>query len=161
MRIVYKLLNSKEEILYISFTQSEVLIKLFEKYKAYFPFNGMIIKVNNWYALVPSNWSKHTMKGFPKNLNTKEDYLYIKEHFERDLWVPEFQKLLDTTSDWFFVKNLDKAEDGIDDDTHKIVETEISSDEPSVISQYEFRENPDAKLYKLGFTVEEVQQLIA
>lgn len=44
-----------------------------------------------------------------------------------------------------------------DDDTHKIVETEISSDKPSVISQYEFRENPDAKLYKLGFTVEEVQ----
>ena len=161
LRIVYKLLNSKEEILYISFTQSKVLIKLFEKYKAYFPFDGMITKVNNWYALVPSNWSKHTMKGFPKNLNTKEDYLYIKEHFERNLWVPEFQKLLDTTSDWFFVKNLDTAEDGITDDTHKVVETEISSDEPTVISQYEFRENPDAKLYKLGFTVEEVQQLIA
>lgn len=52
-------------------------------------------------------------------------------------------------------------DDDDDDDTHKIVETEISSDEPSVISQYEFRENPDAKLYKLGFTVEEVQQLIA
>lgn len=44
-----------------------------------------------------------------------------------------------------------------DDGTHKIVETKISSDEPSVISQYEFRENPDAKLYKLGFTVGVVQ----
>lgn len=101
------------------------------------------------------------MRGFPKSLHTKEDYLYIKNNFEPEQWKPEFQKLLDTTSDWFFVKNLNKAEDGIDDDTHKIVETEISSDKPSVISQYEFRENPDAKLYKLGFTVEEVQQLIA
>lgn len=162
LRISFHLLNSsrKDPVLYVSFTKSEVLIKLFNKYKSKLPFDGMITKVNNWYSLVPTSWS-NIMKGFPKHLNTKEDYLYIKEHFERDLWVPEFQKLLDTTSDWFFVKNLDKAEDGIDDDTHKIVETEISSDEPSVISQYEFRENPDAKLYKLGFTVEEVQQLIA
>lgn len=100
------------------------------------------------------------MKGFPKNLNTKDDYLYIKEHFDRELWVPEFQKLLDTISDWFFVKNLDLEKDGITDDTHKIVEIETSSDKPTILSQYEFRENPDAKLFKLGFTKEEIANII-
>ena len=52
-----------------------------------------------------------------------------------------------------------------DDDEHqeelKQKEVETSSDEPTILSQYEFKENPNAKLYKLGFTVEEVQQLIA
>lgn len=49
----------------------------------------------------------------------------------------------------------------VDDDEHqeelKQKEIETSSDKPTILSQYEFRENPDAKLYKLGFTVEEVQ----
>ena len=53
----------------------------------------------------------------------------------------------------------------VDDDEHqeelKQKEVETSSDEPTILSQYEFKENPNAKLYKLGFTVEEVQQLIA
>ena len=53
----------------------------------------------------------------------------------------------------------------VDDDEHqeelKQKEVKTSSDEPTILSQYEFRENPNAKLYKLGFTVEEVQQLIA
>ena len=46
------------------------------------------------------------MKGYPKNLNTKFDYLYVKENFKKDLWEKDFQNLLDTRMDWFFVKNL-------------------------------------------------------
>ena len=53
----------------------------------------------------------------------------------------------------------------VDDDEHqeelKQKEVETSSDEPTILSQYEFKENPNAKLYKLGFTVEVIQQLIA
>ena len=36
------------------------------------------------------------MKGYPKNLNTKFDYLYVKENFKRELWEKDFQNLLDT-----------------------------------------------------------------
>ena len=51
------------------------------------------------------------MKGYPKNLKTKFDYLYVKENFKRELWEKDFQNLLDTRMDWFFVKNLDSQED--------------------------------------------------
>lgn len=100
------------------------------------------------------------MKGYPKTLNTKEDYLYVKEHFDRSQWLPEFQKLLDTRFGWFFEKHLDKESDGINDDTHKVVTLEIDSENPTAYDQYEYRENPQAKIFQLGFTVEEVSEII-
>jgi len=159
LRICYSLFGSKDKRIFVSFTKSEILITLFDKYHTYLPFTGKIVKLNKTYKLVSINW-RNNMKGFPKNLNTKDDYLYIKEHFDRELWVPEFQKLLDTTSDWFFVKNLDKAEDGITDNTHKIVSSEDTSTKEITYMQYELRENPTAKIFKLGFTKEEIANLI-
>lgn len=100
------------------------------------------------------------MKGFPKNLSTKEDYLYIKDHFDKELWVPEFQKLLDTVNDWFFVSDLKSEEEGITDNTHKIVSSKNTETKEVIYAQYELRENPHCKLYSLGFTKEEVNNLI-
>ena len=101
------------------------------------------------------------MKGFPKHLNTKEDYEYIKSHFDESLWKPEFQKLLDSYKDWFFTKELNVETDGINDETHKVVEFRESEDTPPYYHQYELQVNPNAKIFKLGYTIEEVQQLIA
>ena len=107
------------------------------------------------------------MKGYPKNLNTKLDYLYVKENFKRELWEKDFQNLLDTRMGWFFVKNLDSREDGLDDSTHKVVENkseELDKEgkpiEKVTYSQYELKENPQCKLNLIGFTVDEVLEII-
>ena len=61
------------------------------------------------------------MKGFPKILNSKEDYLYVREHFPRDEWQPHFQNLLDTMRDWFYERNLGGGEEGVANDKHKVL----------------------------------------
>lgn len=98
------------------------------------------------------------MRGYPKILSSKEDYYYIIENFDESLWKVELQNLLDTMKDWFFEKNLKDKSDGIVDETHKIEE---SGEEDNIqYMQYVLRENPDCKLFRLGFTVEEVKNLL-
>ena len=107
------------------------------------------------------------MKGYPQHLNTKADYLYVKENFKRELWEKDFQNLLDTRMDWFFVKNLDSQEEGLNDSTHKVVENkseELDKDgkliEKVTYSQFELKENPQCKLNLIGFTVDEVLKIL-
>lgn len=99
------------------------------------------------------------MRGFPKNLNTKEDYLYVKEYFSEDLWKPQFQFLLDSLNDWFFERKLEDNEPIPSGDNYKVVEAQ-ENDEDQRKSLYVFKENPDAKLYRLGFTKDEITNYI-
>lgn len=96
------------------------------------------------------------MKGYPKTLNTKEDYEYVKENFPAEQWKPDYQKLLDSMNDWVPTGKLDSEDDGIVDDTHKITE-ENSGSEKKTYVQWEMQEIPTCKLNRLGFTVEEVK----
>ena len=59
------------------------------------------------------------MQGFPKKLNSKADYLYIKEHFPKAEWQPIWEKLLETRKNWFATGTLEGTE-GIEDATHRI-----------------------------------------
>lgn len=99
------------------------------------------------------------MQGYPKHLNTKADYLYVKEHFSKEMWEKDWQALLDSRKNWFFVKDLADKASGIEDDTHKIVENKSMGDgeEKITYAQYEFKEDENATIYRLGFTVEEVE----
>ena len=107
------------------------------------------------------------MKGYPKNLNTKFDYLYVKENFKRELCEKDFQNLLDTRMGWFFVKNLDSQEEGLNDSTHNVVENESEELDKEgkpikkvTYSQFELKENPQCKLNLIGFTVDEVLKIL-
>lgn len=100
------------------------------------------------------------MKGYPSSLNTKEDYLYVRANFPREQWLPDFQHLLDSRKDWFFVSHLPDKESGVTDDTHKVVESQDMDSDTVTYDQYELRDNPTAKIYRLGFTVEEVEELM-
>ena len=100
------------------------------------------------------------MKGYPQHLNTKADYMYVRANFPREQWLPDFQALLDSTHDWFFEKHLDTKEDGLEDSTHKVVEQRSSEDSEPTYDQYVFKEYNNALLFRLGFTVEEVEKLI-
>lgn len=130
------------------------------------------------------------MKGFPKHLNSKADYYYIKKNFPKKQWVRYWQDLLENRYADFNTgqKSYDKSE-LIEDDTHRIVEgeketvketvptkvmitdedgkeKEITEDkevetEKQVYYQYEKRENPGSDFVRLRFTEEEVQSAIA
>lgn len=95
------------------------------------------------------------MRGFPKTLSSKEDYLYVKEHFDREQWVPEFQALLDARMVWMPTGTVADESAGVTDATRKVVVDEQA--DPKTYTQYELQENPDAKIFRLGFTVAEVQ----
>ena len=100
------------------------------------------------------------MKGFPTTLSSKEDYLYIKNNFPADKWKPVWQSLIDSLKDWINVGEIDPL-DGIEDETHKVVEQlETGDEKKAVYYQFELRENPTCKLHQLGFTVEEVEDAL-
>lgn len=100
------------------------------------------------------------MRGFPKTLNSKTDYIYIKENFSAEQWKPAWQALLDSRLDWFNMGEVEQ-EKGITDKTHKVVESEpVGESGATVFYQFELRENPTCKLLKIGFTVEEVEEAL-
>lgn len=101
------------------------------------------------------------MVGFPKWLNTKKDFLYIREHFPREQWQPVFQALLDERMAWLNVGRLESAADGITDETHKVVTVGGDDGTPVQYYQYEYKEDENCRLFRLGFTVKDVQQLLS
>ena len=99
------------------------------------------------------------MKGFPKRLNSKFDYYYIKEHFPKEQWIPCWKALLNNTKNWFFTKELQKKEEGISDENHKVIE---STDEKNVTHylQYELKDDKSCDMHRLGFTESEIKAVI-
>lgn len=93
------------------------------------------------------------MVGFPKWLNSKDDYLFIKENYPREQWEPYFRALLKERFGWFYVGLADGG--GIADDTHNI---EIMEDGSKL--QYEYRENQQSMIFSLGFTVSDIETIL-
>ena len=91
------------------------------------------------------------MRGFPKFLNTKQDYLNCMTEFPQET-KKSLQALLDGRFSWFDTAVIEI--DGVTDDTHRVVNT---NDEKI---QQELREDPNARIFKLGFTVAEVEELL-
>jgi len=100
------------------------------------------------------------MVGYPKHLNTKADYEYVRQHFPKREWAPHWQRLLDTREAWLMVRKLAPAEVGQVDKTHKVIENELP-DGTTERYQYEFKEDPQCLLRRHGFTVGEVQAALA
>lgn len=100
------------------------------------------------------------MKGFPKTLNTKSDYEYVKTHFPPEEYIPVFQELLDTEYDWFFERYLLNNENIIEDSSHKVVESKEDSTIEPTKALYVYKSNPTCKMYSLGYTREEVLSIV-
>lgn len=98
------------------------------------------------------------MYGYPKKLNTREDYLYAIQNFPKNLWEKDVQALLDTMYDWFFVKHLDKKEDGIESDSLKIVENVDNETKEKTYDQYQLKET--GNLERIGFKKEELEYIL-
>ena len=94
------------------------------------------------------------MIGYPKHINTKDDLLYVLSEFPNDSRNKEFlQSLLADRFGWYA---MELVGDGITDATHKVVDATDMMPK----TQYELRENPTARIYQMGLTVEEVQGMI-
>lgn len=86
-------------------------------------------------------------------LNTKADFFnYLYDHMTEA--IETLQDILDDRYAWQVVGVLAKKEDGIDDETHMIQESDND------ILQLELKEDEYAKLFRLGFTVEEAEEII-
>ena len=96
------------------------------------------------------------MVGYPKNLNTKEDYEFVRKNFPKEDWQKDFQYLLDTRMDWFNVGALEEGEHGVVDDTHRVVTDEQTEEK----YQYEYKEDPNCRLETLGYTIDEVNKIL-
>lgn len=62
---------------------------------------------------------------------------------------------------WLNVGMLESDAQGVTDDTHKVVIVGGEDDgTPVQYYQYEYKEDPNCKLFRMGFTVSEVEQLV-
>lgn len=99
------------------------------------------------------------MRGFPKKLNSKFDYLYIKDKFPANQWKPAWKELISESKNWFFTEKLENEADGLTDDTHK-VEKGKNVDGNVVFYQYELRTDPSSDMVRMGFTEKEINDVL-
>lgn len=102
------------------------------------------------------------MRGFPNNLNTKEDYtnMFAIAPDQAKVWL---QSLMDDRFTWFQVGKLEEGDDGVTDDTHRVMDATESvegGDDVTVRYQYELREDQHSQFFLLGFTVDEANAII-
>jgi hypothetical protein len=93
------------------------------------------------------------MKNYPKHLNTKEDYEYVKNNFPKKKWKKDFEALLNDTV-WQVEKTLADKDAGTEDKTHRIIQTENERVQMKLV------EDKNSKLRRLGFGKTEVQKML-
>ena len=90
---------------------------------------------------------------YPRILQTKNDYEFVRTHFPKKMWERDFELLLETTRDWFFVREVEAGEwNPIQSATQK-VEVNMETGRKYL---YEWRTNPNAKIFRIGYTEDEV-----
>lgn len=98
------------------------------------------------------------MIGFPKHMNTKQDFLNTMKDYPNET-KKMLGVLLEHKDIWEFDKKLDSSDEGVKDDKSKVVEVvnELNQVEKH---QYKKVEDKKARLFSLGFKIEEVEDLL-
>jgi hypothetical protein len=94
----------------------------------------------------------------PQWLNTWQDYLNIRDDYP-DLLRNGLQDLLDNSYAWLTIGPLTEDEAGVTDDTHEIRVDELPEGGAQRY-QFEYAEDPAAKIFRLRVTVDEVTRLL-
>lgn len=100
------------------------------------------------------------MKGFPKHFNSKKDIIFCLDKWPEQV-KNYLQTLLDNRHSWLIDYKMNLTETGIEDDTHTV--REIYDDKTEELTekyQMIYKEDPNCKLFRLGFTVQQAQNLI-
>lgn len=91
------------------------------------------------------------MKGFPKSLNSHADVLNLKESHPAELKT-YLQDILNHKDQWLMVSKLDPTDTGLVSDVFKVVEnTDTVTGEVTERYQYEYREDENCYIFRLGF----------
>lgn len=101
-------------------------------------------------------------KKYPTYLNTKRDYECVRKRFPYSMWKADFNRLLDVLR-WFPLGEFINKEGLTVDDTHKIDEQITGTGEEKVTKYLysELRTDPNAKIFRIGYTVERVKEILA
>lgn len=86
-------------------------------------------------------------------LNTKQDYLNFLT-VQPEATKKELQLLLDTRYTWQTTAILASGDDGVTDDTHRVI-----GEEPEKMQQI-LVEDENAKMFRIGFTVTEIKEIL-
>lgn len=90
------------------------------------------------------------MRGPAKHLATKFDYNYVKDNFTN--WKDYWQELYDSRFMW---ADSELVGDGVEDETHRLIQSQDEQENPLTIQQV-LQVDPNAKLFRIGFTEGEV-----
>ena len=100
------------------------------------------------------------MRGFPKVLNSKKDYENVINDFGYTSKVKRaYQGLLNTAKKYKFDKELAAESDRTGPEPEYKVMTQEEEGTETIV-QYKLVDNPNGKIFKLGFTIDEVQEVI-
>ena len=101
------------------------------------------------------------MNGFPRTINNKHDITNLMGEFEVETKA-YLQTVLDNKDQWLMTSKLEDSDAGITDDTHKVEEVTDQEDVVTERYQYEFMEDTNGELYRLGYAnAGEVEALVA
>lgn len=104
------------------------------------------------------------MRGCPKSIETKQDYINSISLYPEETKTALRQLIADR---FVFVRGaiLQDGDEGITDASHCVItesETNAETGESTTVRyQAEKAEDPNARLFRIGFTVDEAQKLIA
>ena len=93
------------------------------------------------------------MRGFPRTISTKIDVQNLFQLYP-DETREYLQKLLDTRFVWRSTGAIAEGASGIQDATHRVMRTE------SGLEQFELVEDENAKIFRMGFSVAEVEEML-
>jgi hypothetical protein len=100
------------------------------------------------------------MRGFLKHLNTRYDVEYCLEHYPAETKTFLVQKLAEVKQ-WLVTGKLADGDIGRTDKTHKVVEVkDRENDKVTERYQYEYKDDPNCELFRLGYTAKEAEKII-
>ena len=100
------------------------------------------------------------MRGFPKVLNSRQDYENVVNDFGYTAKVKRaYEGLLNTAEKYKFDKELAAESDLTGPEPEYKVMTQEEEGKEKIV-QYKLVDNPNGKIFKLGFTIDEVQEVV-
>ena len=99
------------------------------------------------------------MRGVAKWFNTEQDIINCMA-VDKEATKARLRELLDGRFAWFPDKVLKKGAAGIEDDTHKVVTMRAQDGGAEERWQYELREDENAWIFRIGLTVEKINELL-
>ena len=93
------------------------------------------------------------MRGFPKTISTQTDVQNLFQLYP-DETREYLQKLLDARFVWRSTGAIAEGSAGLQDETHRVMRTE------SGLEQFELVEDQNAKIFRMGFSVAEVEEML-